>query len=271
MLKSRKRPSVPKKQSKSLALKEKDGTQNMSIVQVQANSAPDNMIMIALQGGRTMEEIGKLIEFRNNELARIAKLEFMDAKARFNKERKRIIKNQEADFGVTSTGKQGAKYKFENLDDIDDAVKDLAADCGFSWEWKTRYDGDYIFIQCILSHKGGHYESDEMRGKTDKSGGKSDIQADSSTSTYLMRYTLKKVLGLSSGKDDNDGHKIKDAEIVDDTFYDLPQPTDEQYNVFMRSVISGTIKVDQIKDKMHLTADQEKALRIAEDSRKPII
>lgn len=267
MAKSKK--TVPVKQSKSLALKEKDSTPIMSTAPVQVNNGPDGMIMIALQGGRTMEEIGKLIEFRNNELARLAKLEFMDSKARFNKERKRIIKNQDADFGTTSTGKQGAKYKFENLDDIDDAIKDLAADCGFSWEWKTRYDGDYIFIQCILSHKGGHYESDEMRGKTDKSGGKSDIQADSSTSTYLMRYTLKKVLGLSSGKDDNDGHKIKDDEIVDYTFHNLPSPTDEQYNVFMRSVISGTITVDQIKDKMYLTADQEKALRIAEDSRKP--
>ncbi len=249
-------------------MKEKDGTPNTSTVQVQANSGPDGMIMIALQTGRTMEEIGKLIEFRNNEIARIASLAFKEAKAKFTKDRKRIIKTNEADFGLTSSGKQGAKYKYENLDDVDVTIKDLAADLGFSWDWKTRYDGDWIYIKCILSHKDGHSESDEMRGEADASGGKNPIQAEGSTATYLERQTLKKVLGLSAGLD-NDGHKIKDGDVIDYTFHDLPSPTDEQYNVFMRSVISGNITVDQIKDKMHLTADQEKALRIAEESRQP--
>jgi hypothetical protein len=160
-------------------------------------------ITTAMDSSRSMDDIQKFIDMRNAELARIARLEFLEAKTTFTGKRKRIVKKNEADFGTNKEGRQGAKYKFEDLDDIDDAVKDLAAEVGFSWEWKTRYDGDWVYIKCILSHAGGHFESDEMRGKPDQSGNKNVIQADSSTSTYLMRYTLKKVLGIASGRDDD--------------------------------------------------------------------
>lgn len=199
-----------KKESKPRRQKSSEAVQSLSIQKTPSDLVPvspvqqiNGWITTAMASNRSMDEIQKFIDMRNAELARIARLEFLEAKTTFTGKRKRIVKKNEADFGHNKEGKQGAKYKFEDLDDIDDAMKDLAAEVGFSWDWKTRYDGEWMYIKCILSHAGGHFESDEMRGKPDTSGNKNIIQADSSTSTYLMRYTLKKVLGIASGRDDD--------------------------------------------------------------------
>lgn len=235
--------------------------QSSEVKRVEAT--PENMLMMAIQAGRSMEEIGALIKFRNDELARLARLKFIDAKKDFTKLRKRIVKKRDADYGTTSTGKQGAKYKFEDLDAIEEVVKDVASDCGFTYDWKTKYEEDYIYITCILSHVDGHFETDTMRGKADTSGGKNLIQADSSTTSYLMRYTLKKVMGLSTGLDDNDGtggaNKPKEIE---------KKPiTDDQYAKALVKIAKGETTLDKIMATLTLTEEQFINLKAQEDSK----
>jgi hypothetical protein len=48
-----------------------------------------------------------------------------------------------------------------------------------------------------------------MEGGLDNSGAKNDIQQKGSTHTYLQRYTLIGVLGLSTSDDDKDGNISK--------------------------------------------------------------
>ena len=66
-----------------------------------------------------------------------------------------------------------------------------------------------------LRHVGGHEESVSMGGPPDNGGAKNAIQARASTKTYLERYTLKAITGLSEQDDDTDGNAERDEELRD--------------------------------------------------------
>jgi len=70
-------------------------------------------------------------------------------------------------------------------------------------------DNSKMKVTCILSHIDGHSETTTMEGGLDNSGAKNDIQQKGSTHTYLQRYTLIGVLGLSTSDDDKDGNISK--------------------------------------------------------------
>lgn len=271
--KTKSKPTT-KKQSKSLVLKEKGGIQTTSTVPVQVDASPDNMIMIALQSGRSMEEIGKLIELRNNEIARLAQLEFNKAKSTFQGLVSPVYRNRLVNYPnkpnasgvVTHT-----TYVHEDLAAIELAIKTHCKELGFTYDWKTRYEGDWIYVKCVLRHTNGHSESDELRAKSDKSGGKNDIQSEASTMTYLRRYSLKAVLGLSS--EDDDGRKSvktpdkkQDHHPADEWATVLPTPDENQYRNLMSSVIGGFKTVAECEKHFSLTDDQRSALMIAENA-----
>lgn len=256
---------APRKNLRKPSLR--DVNENVSMVTVQSTApaqvdhSPDGMIAVALSGGRSMEDIGTLIKFRNEEIARLAKLSFIGAKKEFTKLRKRIVKTNVADFGQTSSGRQGAKYKYEDLDIIDETIKDCASECGFSWDWKTEYRESFIYITCILSHIGGHQETDTMRGAPDTSGGKNSIQADGSTTSYLMRYTLKKVLGLSTGKDDDDGKGAAKAQ-VQAVVLNREKPSEGMYKILVDSVMKKTVTLAELQKTYLFTDEQLETLSI---------
>jgi len=54
-----------------------------------------------------------------------------------------------------------------------------------------------------------------MGGPPDAGGAKNAIQARASTKTYLERYTLKAITGLSEQDDDTDGNAERDEELRD--------------------------------------------------------
>ncbi len=257
-----KKPAAKKHPKPSLKVaKKNDSLETVHSTEVvRVDNTPEGMIAQALSLGRSMEEIGQLITYRNNEIARLAKLDFIGAKKDFMKLRKRIVKKESADFGVNQAGKQGAKYKYEDLDAIDDAIREAAAECGLTYDWSPEYKDDFIYITCILSHVSGHSEKATMRGKADQSGGKNNIQADSSTISYLMRYTVKQVLGLSTGKDDNDG---KDAakSVPPDVILKLIKPDDAMWKVLVESVMKKTMTIAEIEKAYYLTEERLETLK----------
>lgn len=267
---SRTLKKAPKKALKVIALKSQDSKETeqimkvQSTVPVQANPTPDGMIALALQSGRTMEDIGKLIDHRNAEIARLARLKFIESKKNFSVLRDRIVKSNPADFGETKSGRQGAKYFFEDLDAIEKVVKAPAGECGLTYDWKTRYDDKYIYIKCILTHTAGHSEEDEMRGHADTSGGKNPIQAEASTVSYLMRYTLKHVLGLSTGKDDDDGHGSAPARAEQQQASGgIPIPSDAQFKDVVQKVIAKVINLEEALKLYSYSVEQVETLQIA--------
>jgi hypothetical protein len=217
---------------------------------------PDNFIAFALQSNRSMEEIQQLINFRNAELARLAKLDFLEAKKVFLKQVPRIVKNQMADFGETKSGAKGASYKYNDLDNLINTVKEAESAAGLSHDWKTVQDAQFnVTITCILSHVGGHSETDTLKGPPDKSGGKNDLQAIKSTVSYLRRATLESVLGVSQGGDDNDGRDSRAS------FVDLETLSDEGFLHVMKSVRMGTMTIDQVTKAYALSGEQLDSLQ----------
>lgn len=244
---------------KSQARSQKSLPAVKSSVRVQAIApTPDNMIMIALNTGRSMEEIKALIDMRNAEIARLARIEFLEAKQKFISECPPITKNKKNGEGQTSS------YWFAELQHVENIVKDPLTRNGFSWDWKTRYEDNKIYITCILSHKAGHSETDTMRGTPDTSGKKNVIQSESSTVSYLRRYTLLGVLGKATGGDDNDGFGgAREPHQPQQVWTVLPKPSQAQMNEAATKIAAGKMTVEDAEQMYTLSDEQLETLRLA--------
>ena len=217
-------------------------------------STPDNMIMIALNAGRSMEEIKELIKLRNDEIARLARIEFIKAKKEFQRICPAITKDSEAGWDHKS-GAGKTNYWFASLQHVENTVKEPLGSCGFSYDWKTSYENSDIIITCILSHESGHVEVDSMKAPADTSGGKNFIQAGSSTVSYLKRYTLLNVTGKSSGKDDNDGRSVNVT---------VQGESAKNFSETMKNVRAGKITVDEASRFYQFSPEQIESLRVVE-------
>lgn len=248
---------VPK--FKSQALKKKGSTRNVSTVPAHLKHTPENVIMFALQNGWSKEDIQFLYDKRNEELARVALLDFNEAKSKFLKLVPKIVKNREANFGETKSGAHGASYRFSDLDNLINTVKDAESAAGLSHDWETGTDEKgWLTITCILSHVGGHSKRDTMKAQPDATGGKNAIQAMKSTVSYLRRGTLESVLGLPQGGDDNDGRDAPGNSFVSD----LPAVTAEGYKILLNSIRAGTMTLEQAQKTYYLTPEQIDSLRL---------
>lgn len=222
---------------------------------VQVEATPDNMILIALQNGRTMDEIQALINMRNAELARVAELEFYEAKADFLKNCPAIVKNRTAPLDTTREGKKWGGYKYSDLDNLINTVKEAEGNAGLSHDWKDgRNEKGEVVVTCILSHSGGHKKESTITFGLDTGPGKNNIQAMKSTITYLRRATLESVLGVSQGGEDDDGATAERDEKG------LEKLNDEQFNLVIKSIKGKKMTVEQVRANYSLSAGQENAL-----------
>lgn len=162
--------------------------------------SPMALAISALQSGMTAEQIGQMMDLQDRYNAAQAKKAFDEAFAAFKAESVSITKGKETTAGPLA----GRKYAV--LDDIVRAVTPALSKHGLSSSWKlTIDDKDWMEVTCFLRHVGGHQESVSMGGPPDDGAGRNKIQARASTKTYLERYTLKAITGLSERDDDDDG------------------------------------------------------------------
>ena len=120
--------------------------------------------------------------------------------AAFKAEAIKIIRKKE----VTDGPLKGRNYA--ELYSIVDAVAPELAKHGLSHSWKiTKDEKDWIEVTCYVRHELGHSEWVAMGGPPDAGGAKNPIQARASTVTYLEKYTLKAICGVSDRNDDSDG------------------------------------------------------------------
>jgi hypothetical protein len=153
-----------------------------------------------LQSGVDLDKVERLWAMQVQWEANEAKKAYNEAFAAFKAEAVRIVKNRK----VTAGPLDGKRYA--ELFAVVNAVTPALSAHGLSASWKlTRDDKDWIEVTCTLKHALGHCESVSMGGPPDVGGAKNAIQARASTVTYLERYTLKAITGLSEQEDDNDG------------------------------------------------------------------
>lgn len=101
-----------------------------------------------------------------------------------------------------SANAKGQKYAL--FEDIQDAIKPVLQQFGFSISYRTSNEGESVLATTILKHRDGHEELTTIALPKDKSGSKNETQAIGSSISYGFRYGTRAILGLRMGGiDDN--------------------------------------------------------------------
>ncbi len=161
---------------------------------------PALLLQMAVQQNADLDKLERLMALQERWEATEARKAFDAAFAAFKSEAVRIIKNR----SVTAGPLAGKKYA--ELFSVVNAVTPALSANGLSSSWQiTKDERDWIEVTCTIKHSAGHSESVSMGGPPDVGGAKNPIQARASTVSYLQRYTLKAITGLSEQDDDDDG------------------------------------------------------------------
>lgn len=175
-----------------------------------AENSPASMMLAALKQGASLEQFEKMMDLQERWQANESKKAYDAAFALFKAEAVKIIKGRT----VTDGPLKGKSYA--ELHDVVNAVTPALSKHGLSSSWKlTKDEKDWMEVTCYLRHVGGHEESVSMGGQPDAGGAKNSIQARASTKTYLERYTLKAITGLSEQYEDTDGNPPQNTELRD--------------------------------------------------------
>jgi hypothetical protein len=165
-----------------------------------ATATPADLLRIAVESGADLDRLERLMALQERWEAKQAKQAYDAAFAAFKAEAVMILKGRK----VTDGPLKGKSYA--ELHDVVNAVTPALSKHGLSSSWKlTRDEKEWMEVTCYLRHINGHEESVSMGGPPDAGGAKNAIQARASTKTYLERYTLKAITGLSEQDDDDDG------------------------------------------------------------------
>jgi hypothetical protein len=179
------------------------------------DESPMHMLQTAIAQKMDPQIIKELMDLRDRWEANEARKAFTVAMTGFKSEPIQIFKTKQVRF-ETQTGT--TSYKHAELSDITAAIAEPLSKYALSYRWEVS-QGEGITVACILTHAAGHSERVTMTAPADDSGKKNRIQQIASTVSYLERYTLLAVTGLSTtGMDD-------DAKAAGDT---LPRVTGEQ-------------------------------------------
>ncbi|NMZ77413.1 ERF family protein [Pseudomonas nitroreducens] len=174
-----------------------------------AANSPMGMMLAAVQQGATLEQVEKMMDLQERWEKSEAKKAYDSAFANFKAEAVTIIKGRKVTDGPLKN------KSYAELHDVVNAVTPALSKHGLSSSWKlTKDEKDWMEVTCYLRHVGGHEESVSMGGPPDTGGAKNAIQARASTKTYLERYTLKAITGLSEQGDDDDGRPPKVAKVI---------------------------------------------------------
>ena len=164
-------------------------------------ATPLDLLRVAVEGGADLDKLERLLALQERWQAAEASKAYSAAFAAFKAEAVAIVRNKEVSNGPL-TGK-----KYASLSSVIDAITPALSRHGLSASWKlTKDEPGWLEVACTLKHIGGHAEVVTMGGPPDQGGAKNAIQARASTVSYLERYTLKAICGVSESDDDDDGN-----------------------------------------------------------------
>lgn len=165
-------------------------------------------------------KMSALLDMQERIMNKNAEIAFNGDFSRMSMELPRIFKTKEVAFKNKETGKMETAYSYEDIVDIDDAVRPILVKYGFTLSFVTDVrDGGGIIVKGILSHIGGHSRQTSFPLALDTSGGKNNLQAAGSTMKYGIRYATKTLLNLIvvDKEPDTDGI-IPEAPISEERF-----------------------------------------------------
>lgn len=168
-----------------------------------------------------IEKMKQLVDIRNAELARQARVAFDSAFAEMQPKLPVIDRNgrieiRKKDKEGERTGDVQQSSAYALWADIKEACNPFMLEHGFgiSFRPKTAPDGK-IVVNCILSHRDGHREeADSIPMQHDSTGSKNAVQAVGSSLSYGIRYMGIMMLGIVSKEHDDDGKKSEASQYI---------------------------------------------------------
>lgn len=179
--------------------------QESRAVSAPPSAGPMSNALALLQAGVTIEQMRDMLALQREFEAGEARKAFHEAMANFKAEPLTIFKNKQV--GYKTKEGEFVGYAHAELSDVVEVVVPAMARHGLSSRWDVQQESQRIKVTCHVTHRLGHSESISMDGAPDSSGKKNVIQQVASTVTYLQRYTLLAITGLSakSVNPDDDG------------------------------------------------------------------
>jgi hypothetical protein len=178
---------------KNLQLKDEADAQQGNTVSMFERLAKDPNVSV--------EKLKGLMDLQERADARNAKAVFAQAFAVMQGEIPVVTKNGEIKVN------NEVRSRFARFEDIDKIIKPILQKHGFAITHKTKFDGGLVKVISVLMHSAGHTEETEFVSASDKSGGKNDIQALASATSYGKRQNTKALLNIAEGGEDDDGNK----------------------------------------------------------------
>ena len=159
---------------------------------------PMDLIAQAVEAGRGVDEIDKLMQLAERMEKRQAEQAFRTARAAFDAENVTIIKDL-----------KNAQYDsmYSSIGNLVNTAKPFLSKHGLSTAWSFD-QATGLEVTCTLSHVLGHSESVTLKVPPDTSGAKNTLQQIRSAVTYARSTTFEAVCGLalSDANQDDDGN-----------------------------------------------------------------
>lgn len=153
----------------------------------------------------TPENMQKMLDVQINMMRMQAEIEFNEAFTRLSQKLPRIAKKGTVGYKDKQSGKVEEAFKFATYDTIDEAVRPLLAQEGFSLSYDTEErQGGGLIMTATLLHVKGHSRKSSIPLALDSSGGKNNIQAMGSSSSYGRRYAMCNILNIVTVGEDDD-------------------------------------------------------------------
>lgn len=158
------------------------------------------LIREAIRNNADASQLSKLTDLYERDKAQQRKASFLGALRDFRS--LMIPITRDAD-GQLDDGKDTVDFQYATLANIDTIVTPILARLDLTYTWDiVEQSTDWVRVRCRLSHVDGFQDEAILGGPPDDSGGKSKVQAISSTVSALERLTLIAVLGLSTRDQD---------------------------------------------------------------------
>ena len=213
-----------------------------------------------------------LLQMQRELMADQARAEFNEAMARLQPRLPRITKKGEVRYPINKNQPDGPSRKAFNYarwEDIDAEIRPLLFEEGFSLSYDTEPQADgKVVVIATLSHRAGHSKSARAPAlPLDTSGGKNNVQAAGSSSSYGKRYATSALLNLIFEGEDDDGvaggTQLIDAESVK-RLSDLLIETKSDLGKFCALFSVGGLPEIEVKDypaAVNALLDKQKNMR----------
>ena len=190
--------------------------QAMQVGQQPATPAtPALLLQMAVQQGQSLDYLERLMALQHRWEEMEARKSFVAAMAAFKAGPLAPIYKRK---GVGFETKDGdfVGYKHAELSDVTEVVVPAMGAQGLSHRWDIEQKDGRVRVACVVTHAMGHSESVVMDAPPDSSGKKNALQQIASTVTYLCRYTLLAITGMSTRGMDDDAVGAGDGDESDD-------------------------------------------------------